>query len=164
MDNRIQLEEEMLGQLCRVLDGFLRGEPDLLERRIRILRLFQILGKGSRVTQAESLEKWPPDVALALEYMDNYLTQDVDVHTLARICHVSVNTLERHFRQSLGMSPCEMLRKKRLIASMMLLRNGESVTDAARKSGFSDYSNYIQLFRRQFGMTPGKYKRGIEKG
>jgi len=41
----------------------------------------------------------------------------------------------------------------------MLLRNGESVTDAARECGFPDYSNYIQLFRKHFGMTPGKYKK-----
>lgn len=161
MDNRIQLEEEALQQLCRVLDGFLQGESDALERRIQILRFFQILGSGSRVVQAEPLEKWPQDVALALQYMDANLAQDLDADTLARACHVSVNTLERHFRESMGISPIAMLRKKRMIASMMLLRNGESVTDAARKCGFPDYSNYIQLVRKQFGMTPGKYKKEL---
>lgn len=161
MDNRIQLEEEALLQLCRVLDSFLQGETDALERRIQILRFFQILGKGSQVAQAELLEKWPQDVALALQYMDANLSQDLDAATLARVCHVSVNTLERHFRESMGITPIAMLRKKRMIASMMLLRNGESVTEAARKCGFPDYSNYIQLFRKQFGMTPGKYKKEL---
>lgn len=159
MDNRIQLNEEELGQLCRVLDGFLQGELDLLERRIQILRFFQILGKGAQIPAAEAYEKWPPAVAAALRYMDDNLEQDMDAVTLAKAGHVSVNTLERHFRESLGVSPIVMLRKKRLIASMMLLRNGESVTDAARKCGFPDYSNYIQLFRKHFGMTPGKYKK-----
>jgi AraC-like DNA-binding protein len=54
-----------------------------------------------------------------------------------------------------------MLRKKRLFASMLALRNGDTVTEAAMKSGFSDYSNYIQLFKKQFGITPLQYKKNL---
>jgi len=39
------------------------------------------------------------------------------------------------------------------------LRNGASVAEAALKSGFSDYSNYIQLFKKQFGITPLCYRK-----
>ena len=67
----------------------------------------------------------------------------------------------RDFKAALGASPTAVLRKKRLIASMACLRSGDSVTEAALKCGFSDYSNYIQLFRRQFGMTPLQYKKEI---
>jgi AraC-like DNA-binding protein len=70
--------------------------------------------------------------------------------------------LERHFKKALGVTPFAMLRKKRLIASTAHLRNGETVTEAALKSGFSDYSNYIQLFRKQFGVTPLQYKKKFE--
>jgi AraC-like DNA-binding protein len=38
---------------------------------------------------------------------------------------------------------------------------GDTVTEAALKSGFSDYSNYIQLFKKQFGMTPLQYKKNL---
>lgn len=130
-----------------------------LDRRIRILRFFQILAGASPVSQGENVDKMPGDVVAALEYIDRHLCEDTDVRTLAEACNVSVNTLERHFRENMGISPFTAIRNKRMIASMLLLRNGESVTDAARKSGFPDYSNYIQLFRKQFGMTPGKYKK-----
>ena len=52
---------------------------------------------------------------------------------------------------------------KRLFASMMYLKSGSSVTEAALQNGFSDYSGYIQLFRKQFGMTPGQYKKKLIK-
>jgi AraC-like DNA-binding protein len=55
-----------------------------------------------------------------------------------------------------------MLRKKRLFASMDCLRNGASVAEAALESGFPDYSNYIQLFKKQFGITPLNYKKKFE--
>lgn len=159
VDNRIVLEEPVLQELCGVLDGILTEPNDELSRRIGILQFLQILTKGSRVSQTENLDRLPIDVMAALEYADDHLDEDLDVRSLAKVCHVSVNTLERHFKESFGELPIAAIRKKRLIASMMLLRNGESVTDAARKCGFPDYSNYIQLFRKRFGMTPGKYKK-----
>ena len=51
-----------------------------------------------------------------------------------------------------------MLRRMRLLDSMKYLREGKTVSEAALKSGFTDYSGYIQMFRREFGMTPRYYK------
>ena len=99
----------------------------------------------------------PDTVRRALQYMDDHLRQELRVEQLAGGIGVSVNTLERHFKAGLGVTPLEMLRRKRLFLSMMYLKSGSGVTEAALKSGFSDYSNYIQLFRKQFGMTPGQY-------
>ena len=93
--------------------------------------------------------------------MDEHLTEELDVEQIAKEANVSVNTLERHFKESLGTTPFAMLRKKRLFASMLALRSGDTVTEAAIKSGFSDYSNYIQLFKKQFGITPLQYKKNL---
>lgn len=161
--NRIVLSESALMALCDVLDALMQGVPDPLDRRIHVLHFFQILAKGARSSQADMLAKLPADVAAVMEYVDHHLCEDLTVQTLAALCHVSVNTLERHFRESLGISPFAFIRKKRLLESQMLLRSGASVTDAAQKSGFSDYSNYIQLFRKHFGITPGRYKKRLEE-
>ena len=162
MENRLVLQEQELQQVCQILEALIHQPQDTLERRINILRFFQILATSAPDRRAEALENLPEDVAAVLEYADGHLCEDLDVRRLARIGHVSVNTLERHFKESFGDSPVAAIRKKRLLASLMFLRSGESVTDAAQKSGFPDYSNYIQLFRKQFGMTPGKYKRTLE--
>ena len=94
--------------------------------------------------------------------MDAHLSEDLDMKALCSASNVSISTLERHFREALKMTPFAMLRKKRLFASMHHLRAGASVAEAALESGFSDYSNYIQLFRKQFGLTPLAYKRKFE--
>ena len=56
-----------------------------------------------------------------------------------------------------------MLAKKRLFASMLALRSGDTVTEAAMKSGFSDYSNFIRSFTASMGVSPGKYKQENNK-
>lgn len=160
-DNLIILDDEQLEECCLVLNDLLKDEIDPLSCKIGFLQLLRILksGKGENAIDAKKI---PQDVADALAFMDAHLVEDFNVKTLSAACNVSVNTLERHFKETFGVAPSAMLRKKRLISSMEFLRNGETVTNAAIKSGFSDYSNYIQLFRKQFGLTPLQYKKKIK--
>lgn len=158
-DNRVLLEGGALEEMIGLLDMLLDPETDPLDRQIGFLRVFRVLARGSREGDTEAAPDLPETVTAALRHMDAHLAESLDIRTVSRGCGVSVNTLERHFRASLGISPSAMLRKKRLIASMEVLRNGGSVSEAAMRYGFSDDSGYIQHFRRQFGMTPLQYKK-----
>ena len=159
-DNLIQLTEKQLCRLCDLLEA-LPKTADPLQLRILCLQLFAVLHEGTRGSSETTLDALPEVVVRVLRYMDEHLAEDLDIRKLAGVGNVSVNTLERQFKASLGTPPSAVLRKKRLIASMAFLRGGDSVTEAALKCGFSDYSNYIQLFHRQFGMTPLQYKKEI---
>lgn len=159
--NLILLGEGNLNEACRLMHSLTDDKADSLSRRILFLQLMQVLRQSRNGTGV--IDNLPKDVVLALRFMEEHLTEDFDSHTLAAVCNVSVNTLERHVKEALGMTPFAMLRKKRLIASLERLREGDSVTEAALKSGFSDYSNYIQLFRKQFGLTPLQYKKNFER-
>ena len=161
-DNLILLNEMQVSELCTVLNSLLSKNSNTLQRRVDFLQIFRILSSGKLGSYMENLEELLPDLACAIRYMDDHLTEEFDIRILSSHCNVSVSTLERHFKEAFHMTPFALLRKKRLIASMEYLRNGESVTEAALKSGFSDYSNYIQLFRKQFGITPLKYKKNYE--
>lgn len=161
INNRIDLSEAELSELCDVLESLLEHKGDGLDRRVLILRFFQILSEGTIKQPTAQTQQMPKDVEKALAYMDAHLQEDIDIKQLAALCNVSVNTLERHFKSSLGISPFEILKRKRLFASMMYLKSGCTVTEAALKSGFADWSNYIQLFRKKFGITPGQYKKEI---
>ncbi len=162
-NNLILLDEEQLNEACRLMTLLTDDKADSLSRRILFLQLMQVLRQSRTGTGAGVADTMPNDIVLALRFMDDHLTEDVDVVTLAAACNVSVNTLERHMKHTLGITPFAMLRKKRLIASLAWLREGDSVTEAALKSGFSDYSNYIQLFRKQFGLTPLQYQKKFER-
>lgn len=161
-DNRIQLDDRQLEELCVILNELLQNETDFLTQRIIFLRIFQILRSGNAQEHTENIARLPSDVILTMRFMDEHLSEDLDVKTVAAAGNVSLTTLERHFREAFRATPFAILRKKRLFYSMEQLRSGASVAEAALKSGFSDYSNYIQLFKKQFGMTPLQYKKKFE--
>lgn len=155
----ILLSESQLSELRTILPSFMEQAEEPLVKHITFLQILRILNEGEHQRHKDRMQTLSLDVMHALRYMDERLTEDVRLAEIAAACNVSVNTLERHFKNELTTSPMLMLRKKRMILSMQLLRDGASVAEAALNSGFSDYSHYVQLFKKQYGITPLQYKQ-----
>ncbi|MBM4206427.1 MAG: AraC family transcriptional regulator, partial [Gammaproteobacteria bacterium] len=78
--------------------------------------------------------------------------------TAAEIAHkagLSERTLERTFSAGTGMSFGVWRQKARLLESLRVLVETQSVTEAAFEAGYSSVSAYIAAFRQTFGYTPG---------
>lgn len=158
-DNLIILEESVLKTVCEFMDILLDKKSSLIKKRIAFLQTIYIFNNEKPLDFCYSTPQFSNILIKALEYMDENLENEIDLKLLCRKCNTSPSTLHRLFKKSLGASPIIILRKKRLIASMVHLRNGSKVCDAAMLCGFTDYSNYIQHFKAQFGMTPLQYKK-----
>lgn len=154
--NLITLDSQTLRRVCVLLEHIQEQESPL-SQHISFMQVLDLLGRNSASKTPASL--LPADVDAALTWMDEHLSEEISVHQLAKAGSVSVNTLERHFRLSLGISPMAQLKKKRLLISMALLREGASVSKAAQACGFFDDSGYIRFFRQSLGMTPLQYKK-----
>lgn len=87
-----------------------------------------------------------------------------EIADLARDVGASLRTLQRLFPRETGLSIDAWRRKARLIHAMAALSSGASVTTAALDCGFDGASAFITAFRRQFGVTPGRYRPGREDG
>lgn len=74
---------------------------------------------------------------------------------VARHVGLSERTLERMFSADTGMSFGVWRQKARLLGSLRVLVETQSVTEAALESGYSSASAYIAAFRQTFGYTPG---------
>jgi len=99
------------------------------------------------------------DVERALKYIKGNFAKPITIEKIAQNAFVSINTLERHFKEQLGISPYTYLQKKRIANAARLLASGLSVTEAATQSGFSDYSWFIAIFKKHYGITPFQYKK-----
>ena len=148
-------DDETMEQLTELCTSML--EPtDEANRYYQFFRFLHLLEKSS-VTQPE--RRYPTDVTAALNYISSHLAEPVTVEDLARLTFVSVNTLERHFATYLNMSPSVYIKKKRLANAAKLLASGCSVAEASEQSGIPDYSYFISIFRRNFGITPLQYRK-----
>jgi len=87
-----------------------------------------------------------------------------DERTLAefgRAVGASERTLSRLFRQEAGMSFPQWRTQFRLQHALLLLADRTPVTTTALACGWSNPSAFIEIFRRAFGATPGKFYTGI---
>jgi AraC-like DNA-binding protein/quercetin dioxygenase-like cupin family protein len=85
-----------------------------------------------------------------------------DRRTLAEICRVSgasKRSVERLFRQEIGMSFGKWRQQLRLMQGLRLLAEGAKVTHAALESGYSTPSAFIAMFKTALGTTPSSYFR-----
>ena len=146
-------KEKLLG-LCTTLVE----EKNDLRRYIAFFSLIDMLS-GEKFSETSAL--LPDDVKLSIEYISSVLPGKISVEDVASAGHVTVNTLERHFRQYLGISPREYIGNCRLLDAQAVLENGGSVTEAAMASGFSDYSHFIALFKKKYGITPKKFQQNL---
>lgn len=115
-------------------------------------------------------KKTPPVMARAVipetfqNILDDIHENFSEIHRVGDILashFVSSATMTRWFRKYLHSSPREYIESLRLSHAAILLSNGHSVTEACMRSGFSDCSHFILLFKKKFGETPLKYKKKL---
>ncbi|MFD1523167.1 helix-turn-helix domain-containing protein [Pseudonocardia yunnanensis] len=84
------------------------------------------------------------------------------VEELARRHHVSVSHVYTLFER-IGSTPASYLREQRLLAAQAMLSDPRyawlATPDIAAAVGFRDRRTFERAFRRQYGMTPGNWRR-----
>jgi AraC family transcriptional regulator, exoenzyme S synthesis regulatory protein ExsA len=73
---------------------------------------------------------------------------------LARVCHVSMRTLQRHFRKHYNTTLSEWMRELRLERARILLTQAESVKYVAFELGYKQPSHFTRDFKGRFGVPP----------
>ncbi len=84
--------------------------------------------------------------------------------TLADLCAdagVSIRTVQRVFRNEVGIDLDSWRRQARLTKAMQLLMAGASVKEVSYAVGYGQPSAFVQAFRRLFGATPKAWVAGL---
>lgn len=80
----------------------------------------------------------------------------------ARRVGVHPRHLARTFRDSMGCSLGEFVRRKRVEAARLLLDETQmSLSRIAFRTGFADQSHFTRTFRNHVGLTPSAYRRQL---
>jgi LacI family transcriptional regulator len=101
-----------------------------------------------------------PRVAAALRHISTTEAEHLDMKGLLRQAGVSRQWLERQFRQAIGTTPSQEIRRKKLAsARSLLLETHLSVQAIAMRSGFTQGENLSRFFRDQIGISPREFRR-----
>ena len=89
----------------------------------------------------------------------------IPMNRLAEEIGLSRSRLFHVFREGCGVSlGSYMLRLRLRAARRYLLYGGWTLQQIARHTGFADQSHFTMSFRREFGMTPARYRRKTLSG
>lgn len=92
-------------------------------------------------------------------FMDKNYKQPLTVSEFAQLACRSVRQFNRDFQEIYKETPQKWIRNRRLEFAHQLLHNTEqSISDICFDSGFNNYSNFIQLFRQKYSITPKKLR------
>ncbi|MCK2219437.1 AraC family transcriptional regulator [Actinomadura sp. ATCC 31491] len=79
------------------------------------------------------------------------------VAELERVSGLDRWTLARQFRAAFGTSPTRFRTMRQLDLVRDALRRGTPLPEAALGAGFADQSHMTRMFRRAYGLTPGRW-------
>jgi len=91
-------------------------------------------------------------------YIERNLDRPVRLEQLGRIAGMSPFTVQRLFKQAMGVSPLQYQRALRAGSLRSSLRRGNTVTDAIYEAGFGSSSRAYE--GSQLGMTPARFAQG----
>lgn len=106
-----------------------------------------------------------PSDARALRVAGLLLDDPADPRTLeawGRLAGASGRTLARLFERETGMSFGRWRTQARLRAALVHLAEGVPVTAVAHRVGYATPSAFVAVFRRAFGVPPGRYFAAAE--
>lgn len=133
------------------------GNGEALEQEEKLvrtlIRLFQRHGNAKFLTSQNA-----PSIREAVERINADPTSSPSLKDLASLTGVSRFQLLREFSRRMGITPHAYLIQRRVVLAQQLLRNGQTLTEVALGSGFSDQSHFSRVFVRQVGVTPGRYR------
>ena len=78
---------------------------------------------------------------------------------LAEVACLSPYHFSRSFKQAVGVGPQRYVMQRRIDrAKTLMRRTKQPLAMIAQEAGFSDQSHLTSIFRRETGVTPGRYR------
>jgi LacI family transcriptional regulator len=101
-------------------------------------------------------------IATAIRFIRDHACDGINVEDVLTHVHLSRRTLESQFVQATGKTPHDMIATIRTDRVQRLLQQSDlSLDEIAKHAGFVHTEYMSVVFKKRFGVSPGKYRRQI---
>jgi AraC-like DNA-binding protein len=136
----------------------------LLERLARKTELANailrhIFRESELCTESPDIMREPTLLQRIVAFCKTRLADGVTVDDMVAEAHVSRSAFYEYTKKEAGQSPAELLKRIRLERSLEFLRLPDrSIAQVADRVGFANQYHFSREFKKQFGMTPSRYR------
>ncbi len=115
--------------------------------------LKQILLTSDNLTSTEFLGQ------NILQFIDTHYTEELRLPELAARYHFSPSYFSTLFKKHTGTTLTKYITAKRITLAKQLLSDSSlSLQDVVERIGYNDYFQFIKIFKREVGVTPGQFR------
>ena len=157
---QVRIDDLVLLRYFNVLHWALRKKLSLLTRESLLVRfLTRLITCHARQAHKSAPRKTRRTVREARAFLEANLSTNLTLDQIA--CHLGTDRfrLTRDFNREFGLAPHTYLDCLRVREAQRLLAQGMPPAEVAPAVGFTDQSHLIRRFKRQIGVTPGRYLR-----
>ena len=165
-DHRVHLTDaqaEKLKNSLKQMENDYGFGDDIIKRSL----MSEILVDLNRAVMMREGDEWKTPshnaIGLAIDFINNNYENPITLETVAKASYLSVKQLCRLFSEYCGTTVAKYITSKRITEAKKMLAAGKSVTETALQCGFGDYSGFIRVFKKNVGVTPGKYRSSTDE-
>ena len=159
VSNKVKLSEEEIDKFISYIDKAdnSSGFGADIEKKIAALKILLLVNSAFSIHTSVEKQAGSKAIKTAIDYINRNFNQSLSLETIAKNSYVSVNQLCRLFNKYCGTTVSKYIASRRITEAKKMLTSGKNVTDTAILCGFEDYANFIRVFKKHVGVTPGKY-------
>ncbi|KKK39851.1 AraC family transcriptional regulator [Mesobacillus campisalis] len=152
--------KDILSLLQEITDKIKKGEEHFTFT-IHYL-LFQVLqvifNPTSSLSEYSHTEEPDQRLAAILEYIETHLTHpDLSLDTVSNEFHLNKYYFSHYFKKQMYLPFYRYVTLKRLSNAVTMIKQNElSIENIALKCGFTDYSSFYRLFKKEYNLSPKK--------
>ena len=126
-----------------------------LYRQVLFLEFMVHLNRAARKNRLEFIDTDNCNAKIVdiLRYINDHLTGDLGIDTLAGKFYISKYYMMRRFKQETGYTLGQYISQKRLLFAKELISSGVPASQVCFDCGFRDYSTFSRAYRKVFGKS-----------
>lgn len=94
-----------------------------------------------------------------IRIVESNTLNNLTLQELSFLCHMSISTFKRNFKEQYQMSPIKWFQQKRLEHPAYLLHTKKRrPSDIYLEVGFESLSSFTQAFKQKYNITPGQFQ------
>jgi AraC-like DNA-binding protein len=154
-----KLLEHYKESVILLLDHPELADEELIKNKLRefVILMTKTINAPSELDFLAAMFK--PNFAKFEEVIQKNLYANLSLEELSHLCHMSLSTFKRKFKEVYNESPSKYLNKKKINKSIELLKmNDLRISDISYDLGFESLTTFNRVFKQQTGKSPSEYR------
>jgi AraC-like DNA-binding protein len=100
----------------------------------------------------------PTTMQRIISYINEHYREQIKLKDISEHFNISQSALSHYFVRYTNRGVYDYILFRRIVLARQMILSGEPLSDVSDQCGFTDYSNFLRIFRKQMGMSPRAYR------